>query len=71
MFAFNFKLRRYTKESQNRYSRVAKDWGWREFVTLTTLFDQAGASQISRASQMAVAIFWNMDSRIARLYIVC
>ena len=28
------------KESQNRYSRVAKDWGWREFVTLTALFDQ-------------------------------
>lgn len=29
-----------TKESQNRYSKAAKDWGWREFVTLTTLFDQ-------------------------------
>ena len=29
----------YTKESQNRYSRAAKDWGWREFVTLTSLFD--------------------------------
>ncbi|XP_074592183.1 uncharacterized protein LOC141847974 [Curcuma longa] len=29
-----------TKESQNRYSKVAKDWGWREFVTLTSLFDQ-------------------------------
>ncbi|XP_059658166.1 uncharacterized protein LOC132304488 isoform X2 [Cornus florida] len=28
------------KESQNRYSKVAKDWGWREFVTLTSLFDQ-------------------------------
>ncbi|KAK3158448.1 hypothetical protein QOZ80_2AG0137330 [Eleusine coracana subsp. coracana] len=28
------------KESQNRYSKSAKDWGWREFVTLTTLFDQ-------------------------------
>ena len=27
------------KESQNRYSKVAKDWGWREFVTLTSLFD--------------------------------
>lgn len=27
------------KESQNRYSRAAKDWGWREFVTLTSLFD--------------------------------
>ena len=23
-----------------RYSRAAKDWGWREFVTLTSLFDQ-------------------------------
>lgn len=29
-----------TKESQNRYSKVAKDWGWREFITLTSLFDQ-------------------------------
>lgn len=29
-----------TKESQNRYSKTAKDWGWREFVTLTSLFDQ-------------------------------
>lgn len=28
------------KESQNRYSKTAKDWGWREFVTLTSLFDQ-------------------------------
>ena len=27
------------KESQNRYSKIAKDWGWREFVTLTSLFD--------------------------------
>ncbi|CAN6449841.1 unnamed protein product [Victoria cruziana] len=29
-----------TKESQNRYSKAAKDWGWREFITLTSLFDQ-------------------------------
>ncbi|KAL8244505.1 hypothetical protein R6Q59_010763 [Mikania micrantha] len=29
-----------TKESQNRYSKSAKDWGWREFITLTSLFDQ-------------------------------
>lgn len=29
-----------TKESQNRYSKQAKDWGWREFLTLTSLFDQ-------------------------------
>lgn len=26
--------------SQNRYTQLAKDWGWREFVTLTSLFDQ-------------------------------
>eukprot|EP00899_Mesostigma_viride_P015066 jgi/Mesvir1/23560/Mv18256-RA.2 len=32
--------RSVTKESQNRYSKSAKDWGWREFVTLTSLFDQ-------------------------------
>lgn len=24
---------------QNRYMKAAKDWGWREFVTLHTLFD--------------------------------
>ncbi|KAL9250162.1 MATH domain and coiled-coil domain-containing protein [Drosera capensis] len=28
------------KESQNRYSKSAKDWGWREFITLTSLFCQ-------------------------------
>ncbi|XP_024544379.1 uncharacterized protein LOC9654920 [Selaginella moellendorffii] len=28
------------KESQNRYCKAAKDWGWREFITLTNLFDQ-------------------------------
>ena len=31
--------RSVAKESQNRYSKQAKDWGWREFVTLTSLFD--------------------------------
>jgi hypothetical protein len=31
--------RSVSKESQNRYSKTAKDWGWREFVSLTTLFD--------------------------------
>lgn len=31
--------RSIAKESQNRYSKTAKDWGWREFVSLTTLFD--------------------------------
>lgn len=29
-----------TKESQNCYSKAAKDWGWHEFVTLTSLCDQ-------------------------------
>lgn len=29
-----------SKESQNRYSKSAKDWGWREFLQLHTLFDQ-------------------------------
>lgn len=31
--------RSVAKESQNRYSKAAKDWGWREFITLTSLFD--------------------------------
>ncbi|KAI9107556.1 hypothetical protein K1719_021593 [Acacia pycnantha] len=34
-----------SKESQNRYSKAAKDWGWREFVTLTSLFDQDSGVQ--------------------------
>ena len=29
-----------SRESQNRYGRGAKDWGWREFLSLTTLFDE-------------------------------
>lgn len=32
--------RAVSKESQNRYSKSAKDWGWREFLQLHTLFDQ-------------------------------
>jgi hypothetical protein len=35
-----FDDRSVNKESQNRYSKAAKDWGWREFITLTALFDQ-------------------------------
>ncbi|CAN4101659.1 unnamed protein product [Withania somnifera] len=35
-----FVSHRLSVESQNRYSKAAKDWGWREFVTLTSLFDQ-------------------------------
>jgi MATH domain len=33
------KDRSVSKESQNRYCKTAKDWGWREFVPLTSLFD--------------------------------
>ena len=33
-------FRAVSKESQNRYSKSAKDWGWREFLQLHTLFDQ-------------------------------
>ena len=29
-----------SRDSQNRYGRGAKDWGWREFLSLTTLFDE-------------------------------
>lgn len=32
--------RAVAKESQNRYSKSAKDWGWREFLQLHSLFDQ-------------------------------
>ena len=32
--------RAVSKESQNRYSKSAKDWGWREFLQLHSLFDQ-------------------------------
>jgi len=43
--------RSVSKESQNRYSKAAKDWGWREFVTLTSLFDQD--SGVPRAGERA------------------
>lgn len=32
--------RSITKESQSRYSKSAKEFGWPEFVTLASLFDQ-------------------------------
>ena len=55
-----------TKESQNRYSKAAKDWGWREFVTLTSLFDQDSesantASQIERVGKRS-AFTWKVEN---------
>ncbi len=41
--------RSVSKESQNRYSKQAKDWGWREFITMTHLFDQASGFLVGDA----------------------
>lgn len=48
-------LRRPQPCLQNRYSKTAKDWGWREFVSLTTLFD-ADAGFLVRAGWLAGVI---------------
>ena len=45
-----------TKESQNRYSKQAKDWGWREFLTLTSLFDQDAGFLVNDAVVFAAEV---------------
>lgn len=44
------------KESQNRYSKQAKDWGWREFVTLTSLFDLDAGFLVNDCVQFAAEV---------------
>ena len=52
----NDESRSVTKESQNRYSKQAKDWGWREFLTLTNLFDQDAGFLVNDAVTFAAEV---------------
>ncbi len=45
-----------SKESQNRYSKSAKDWGWREFLQLHTLFDQEAGFLVSDSVVFAAEV---------------
>lgn len=49
-------LRAVSKESQNRYSKSAKDWGWREFLQLHTLFDQEAGFLVSDSVVFAAEV---------------
>lgn len=73
--------RAVAKESQNRYSRAAKDWGWREFVTLTSLFDQdAGflvhdtvvfSAEVSACGTIVSVVLWYTVAAPTGLAIGC
>lgn len=49
-------FRAVSKESQNRYSKSAKDWGWREFLQLHTLFDQEAGFLVSDSVVFAAEV---------------
>lgn len=53
---FWFSHRAVSKESQNRYSKSAKDWGWREFLQLHTLFDQEAGFLVSDSVVFAAEV---------------
>ena len=42
--------------SSSRYSKQAKDWGWREFLTLTTLFDVDAGFLVNDAVQFTAEV---------------
>lgn len=54
--ADNCNCRAVSKESQNRYSKSAKDWGWREFLQLHTLFDQEAGFLVSDSVVFAAEV---------------
>ncbi|KAK9829646.1 hypothetical protein WJX72_007078 [[Myrmecia] bisecta] len=56
-----------SKESQNRYSKAAKDWGWREFVTLTSLFDQDAGYLVNDAVVFSAEVLVLRESSEAKL----
>ena len=58
--------RSVSKESQNRYSRAAKDWGWREFLTLTTLFDADSGFLVNDAVEFAAEVLVLRESSETR-----
>ncbi len=52
----SYNCRAVSKESQNRYSKSAKDWGWREFLQLHTLFDQEAGFLVSDSVVFAAEV---------------
>lgn len=57
-----------SKESQNRYSKSSKDWGWREFVTLTSLFDQDSGFLVQDTVVFAAEVLILKESFILQEY---
>ncbi|CAN8284245.1 unnamed protein product [Cochlearia groenlandica] len=58
-----------TKESQNRYSKAAKDWGWREFVTLTSLFDQDSGFLVQDTVVFSAEVLILKETSVTKDYI--
>lgn len=57
---------RLLQESQNRYSQSAKDWGWREFITLTSLFDQDAGFLVNDSVLFSAEVLVLKESSEAR-----
>ena len=51
---------------QNRYMKAAKDWGWREFVTLHTLFDADAGYLLSDDAVFAAEVLMLRESSDAK-----
>ena len=49
-------LRQLNTPRDCRYSKQAKDWGWREFLTLTTLFDADAGFLVNDAVQFTAEV---------------
>ncbi|CAH2060983.1 unnamed protein product [Thlaspi arvense] len=58
-----------TKESQNRYSKAAKDWGWREFVTLTSLFDQDSGFLVQDTVVFSAEVLILKETSVTKNYV--
>ncbi|XP_019082713.1 PREDICTED: uncharacterized protein LOC104705038, partial [Camelina sativa] len=56
-------------ESQNRYSKAVKDWGWREFVTLTSLFDQESGFLVQDSIVFSADVLLLKETSSTREYV--
>ncbi|KAH7443293.1 hypothetical protein KP509_02G028800 [Ceratopteris richardii] len=63
--------RSVTKESQNRYSKAAKDWGWREFITLTSLFDQDSGFLVQDTVLFSAEVLILKETSIMQEHVDC
>ena len=52
--------------AQNRYMKAAKDWGWREFVTLHTLFDADAGYLVGDDAVFAAEVLMLRESSDAK-----